>query len=93
MRGSITTILLICLLGLVGSGYGPSCGYGDPYGPYWVLVGIADTPSWSIIPGKTMSTDIHRICTVLQLRAISVASAALGFTMAVFMAAGTALSK
>jgi hypothetical protein len=38
MRCSTTAILLICLLGLVSSGCGPSYGYGyrgDPYGPYW----------------------------------------------------------
>ena len=56
-----------------------------------VLVGITE-PSWATIPGKTMSSDTHRISTVLQERATSVVSTAVVF-MAVVVAgtvAGTA---
>jgi hypothetical protein len=53
-----------------------------------VLVGIAE-PSWAIIRGKTMSTDIHRISTALQERATSVVSTAVDFMVVVLTAAGT----
>jgi hypothetical protein len=43
-----------------------------------VLVGITE-PSWATIPGKTMSSDTHRISTVLQERATSVVSTAVDF--------------
>jgi hypothetical protein len=43
-----------------------------------VLVGITE-PSWATIPGKTMSSDTHRISTVLQERATAVVSTAVAF--------------
>ena len=42
------------------------------------LVGITE-PSWATIPGKTMSSVTDRISTVLQERATSVVSTAVGF--------------
>lgn len=90
MRRSITAILLICLLGLAGSGCGPSYGAGATaiiMGHTGVLVGITE-PSWATIPGKTMSSDTHRISTVLQERATSVVSTAVDFM--VVAVAGTA---
>jgi hypothetical protein len=53
-----------------------------------VLVGIAEL-SWSIIRGNTMSTDIHRISTVLEERVTSVVSTAVDFMVVVLTAAGT----
>ena len=52
-------------------------------------LGVADAPLWSIIPGKTMSMDIHRIFTVLELEATTVVSAAVGLMVVVVMAVGT----
>lgn len=43
-----------------------------------VVVGITE-PSWATIPGKTMSSDTHRISTVLEERATSVVSTAVAF--------------
>jgi hypothetical protein len=87
MRRSITAILLICLLGLARSGCGPSYGgwgYGDHYGPYWGA-GWDHRASWATIPGKTMSSDTHRISTVLQERATSVVSTAVASTAVAFI--------
>ena len=46
-----------------------------------VLVGITE-PSWATIPGKTMSSATDRIFTVLQERATSAVSTAVGFMVA-----------
>ena len=56
-----------------------------------VVVGITE-PSWATIPGKTMSSDTHRISTVLEERATSLVSTAVVSTAVAFMevaAAGT----
>jgi hypothetical protein len=91
MRRSITAILLICLFGLVGTGRGPSYGYG--YGDLTDRTGVAvgtaaDAPSWFIIPGKTTSSGIPRIFTALEEPVTSVVSTAADFMVAV-MAVGT----
>ena len=53
------------------------------------LVGITE-PSWATIPGKTMSSVIDRISTVLQERATSVVSTAVVSTAVDFMAVAAA---
>jgi hypothetical protein len=50
------------------------------------LVGIAE-PSWATIPGKTTSSDTHRISTVLHAGDTSVVSMAVDFMVVVLMAA------
>jgi hypothetical protein len=52
-----------------------------------VVVGITE-PSWATIPGKTMSSVIDRISTVLQERATSVVSTAVDFMVVAAAATG-----